>query len=368
MAPFSEVAQCLKSAKRDDVHMGSCHCARPNLTDSEGNCLTSCDLSNLSSPWPSTLADPLTEESSHTCVARCQSPLKSPQLQVNFGASSSQNRRDHMEDVYCAVVPTDRDDVKESGSLDPYSFFGVFDGHSGKRAAEYVQKNLYMDLVLVLGARPDLKEALCEAFEQTESSFLRVAKDNEWMDGTTAAVALVDPIRHQCIIGNVGDSEIVHGYQNAAGEVHHQVLTEKHTMQNEAESERVSTVGGRVWHGRMAHPNFRPQFLSLAVSRSLGDIFFKDPEYTDGKESGLIAKPYIFVLDIQKSSKIAKGKEILILASDGLWDCISYDVAVELSFENLEQGMDPKAVSDMLVQRAAESGSKDNITVVLVTL
>jgi serine/threonine protein phosphatase PrpC len=280
-----------------------------------------------------------------------------------------------MEDVHCAVLPSDSNDVNPSHSLDPYSFFGVFDGHGGKRAAEYVEQNLYPDLMLVLQKEKDPEEALHAAFEQTESRLCMVAKENEWMDGTTAAVALVDPIRHQCIIGNVGDSEIVHGYRNACGEVFHQVLTEKHTMKNEAEIERVITAGGRVWRDRMAHPNFRPEFLSLAVSRSLGDVFFKDSEYTEGKESGLIAKPSISVLDIRnllQSKSNASGssleKQMLILASDGLWDKMTYADVVELSLEKLEQGMDPQAVSNVLVQQAAAAGSRDNITVVLVTL
>merc|ERR1740139_1804994 len=104
------------------------------------------------------------------------------------------------------------------------------------------------------------------------------------MDGTTAAVALVDRQGCRCIVGNVCDSEGLLGSRDAAtGETSVRVLTEVHHLKrNLAEGERVKQAGGRIWHGRLCHPKISPQVLSLSVSRAIGDLFFKDGRYTDG--------------------------------------------------------------------------------------
>merc|ERR1711974_65939 len=121
----------------------------------------------------------------------------------------------------------------------------------------------------------------------------------ELMDGTTAAVALVDRTRGRCIVGNVGDSEILMGTRNSSGETNFQTLTEVHQLKrNEQEAERIKQAGGRIWRGRLGHPKINPQVLSLTVTRAIGDAFFKEDSYTDGHASGLIADPFIMPVEV----------------------------------------------------------------------
>lgn len=71
------------------------------------------------------------------------------------------------------------------------------------------------------------------------------------------------------------------------------VLTEKHSSrENEMERRRVVMSGGRLNDAaRLRHPKNR--YLSLEVTRSIGDARFKLSQFTGGKTSGVIATPYV---------------------------------------------------------------------------
>merc|ERR1712066_975540 len=186
------------------------------------------------------------------------------------------------------------------------------------------------------------------------------------MDGTTAAVALVDRAGCRCIVGNIGDSEILLGSRGESGSTNFKILTEVHHLKRSpAEVERVSAVGGRIWRGRLGHPKISPQVLSLSVSRAIGDLFFKDEKYTDGVGTGLTAEAYIATFGI-----CAEGTsdEFLVIGCDGLWDTVKYAEAADFVLEKMKDREDPQAISEGLVRLAREAGSSDNITVLVVVL
>merc|ERR1719326_2782817 len=95
----------------------------------------------------------------------------------------------------------------------------------------------------------DPSKALLQAFGATEAEWLEVARNNEWMDGTTAAVALVDRREGRCIVGNVGDSEVILGTRLDNDDTpHYVILTEVHHLKrNTQETARVNELGGRLW-------------------------------------------------------------------------------------------------------------------------
>eukprot|EP00929_Paragymnodinium_shiwhaense_P118847 TRINITY_DN90744_c0_g1_i1.p1 TRINITY_DN90744_c0_g1~~TRINITY_DN90744_c0_g1_i1.p1 ORF type:complete len:446 (-),score=77.66 TRINITY_DN90744_c0_g1_i1:98-1435(-) len=323
---------------------------------------------------------------------------------LRAGVRSIQGARNEMEDAHRAVIPGDREaptprtpggsklpsrgDRRAENAL--LGFFGVFDGHGGKRAAEFVEANLYEAFVARWRAssscppEPSTPEAACAAsktccgpsrveealrlaFSETESQLIQISKEQEWMDGTTAAVAVVVEDRatgsRAVVAGNVGDSEVLLGGRNADGQFVHEVLSELHNMgRNASERDRVEAVGGRVYRGRLGHPRFNPRFASLAVSRALGDLFFKDPELTDSQPSGLSAEPFLV------RRELSSGDKFIIIGCDGFFDTVAYPEAVEFAFARLDQGEDPDNVSSALVELAMNKGSTDNITVVMVAL
>lgn len=327
-------------------------------------------------------------------------------FKVNFGVHSIQNQRPEMEDAHCAMLglgaaertlrspppPRDAgpDALSSAGSavggvgrgaadssadsfsgeaptLGSLSYFAVFDGHGGARAAEFSGERLAELLAEdSLALSRDPTEALRQGFLRTEAEWHQKALDEELMDGTTAAVVLVDRNAERCIVGNVGDSEVLLGTKTKDGKTSCATLTEVHHLKrSESEAARITSVGGRVWRGRLGHPKINPLVCSLSVSRSIGDIFFKDPQYTDGKASGLIADPFITSVEVCGQDV---ADQFLIVGCDGLWDTVAYKEASDFVFQRLEKGEDPQVISEALVHLAREAGSSDNITVMVVLL
>jgi len=276
-----------------------------------------------------------------------------------------------MEDAHRAVLGKEPNSPSASGdveaALGSLSYFAIFDGHGGARAAEFSGERLCALLAASQAElRTDPAEALRLAFVKTEEEWLALARQEELMDGTTAAVALVDQAAQQCFVGNVGDSEILLGTRDAAGQTGFQTLTEVHnSKRNSAEATRIAEAGGRIWHGRLGHPKISPQVLSLSVSRAIGDIFFKDDMYTGGLVSGLTAEPYITSVKVCAAEV---SQQFLVIACDGLWDTVTYAQAADFVFARLGEQQDPQAISEGLVRLAAKAGSLDNITVLVVVL
>lgn len=316
---------------------------------------------------------------------------------VRFGVHSIQNLRPEMEDAHRAVIgvegssrpssrgmptpretdmadsPSRRDSLSEPAAqagplLGSLSYFAVFDGHGGARAAEFSGEHLCNALARDLSAlRDDPVGALREAFANTEAEWTQIAREQDLMDGTTAAVALVDRSRGRIIVGNVGDSEVVLGTRDASGKKDFKTLTEVHHVgRSEGEAERILAAGGRVRRGRLGHPLINPQVLSLSVSRALGDLLFKDPKYTDGLVSGLIAEPFITEVKVRTAQGVVA--QFLVIGCDGLWDTVSYQDASNFVFAKLSAEEDPQNISEGLVKLARDAGSSDNITVMLVLL
>jgi len=286
---------------------------------------------------------------------------------LRYGVHSIQNLRREMEDSHRAVLggAGHSDSSQSEQPLGEFSYFSVFDGHGGARAAEFASDRL-CDLLATDRAvlLSDPAEALRRAFVQTEAEWLDIAQKGELMDGTTAAVALVDKRRHRCIVGNVGDSEVLLGTLLKSGEREHRVLTEVHQLKrNPSEVDRVTSDGGRIWRNRLGHPKISPQVMSLSVSRAIGDISFKDDRYTGGQASGLSAEPFITSVEVCTDGV---QQQFLLIGCDGLWDTVTYSEAAELTFRQLQEGHEPQAVSEALVRRARDTGSSDNITVMVV--
>lgn len=79
-----------------------------------------------------------------------------------------------------------------------------------------------------------------------------------------------------------------------------------------SEVARVKKAGGTFHtNKKLVHPVWNPDIINLGVTRSIGDMYFKKSQYTEGKSTGLIATPFI------KETILGSNDEFLILASDG---------------------------------------------------
>ena len=201
-----------------------------------------------------------------------------------FVVRSAKGFRRSNEDRYVAHTS-----VKDTP---PHSFFAVFDGHGGRRAAEYCTNHLYKNVVRDHSWPEQPIDALKAAVLKTDADFrklVRESKDeNQQLDGSTCISAMV--VGKHLFVTNVGDSRAV--LVRASGSV--VALSTDHKPTTLAESVRIHKAGGTVEQERVAGV--------LSVSRSIGDE----------KLSHLVcAKPDIrpFVLK--------HPDDLIVLASDG---------------------------------------------------
>ncbi|CAM8908989.1 unnamed protein product [Rhodiola kirilowii] len=286
-------------------------------------------------------------------------------MTTSHGFVSIIGRRREMED---AVTVQTRfvdsiliDNNRENGVN--FDFFAVYDGHGGSHVAQFCHEQLHQVVAnevreeMFGGAQCKLlnwKKVMAGSFGKMDDQ-INSAETQESMKtiGSTAVVAVVG--EEQLIVANCGDSRAVICRGGVAV-----ALSTDHKPDRPDELERVEAAGGRVinWNG------FRVLGV-LATSRSIGDQYLKP---------FVISEPEVTIC--QRTN----NDEFLILASDGLWDVISNEVACQLVrkclFGRLRKGVQHETVeangatraATLLAELAMARGSKDNISVVIVEL
>ncbi|CAM8973482.1 unnamed protein product [Rhodiola kirilowii] len=213
--------------------------------------------------------------------------------------------------------------------------FGVFDGHGGSRASEYLKEHLFDNLTKHPKFMLNTKLALSQTFSQTDSGFLDAERDTFRDDGSTASTAIL--LGNHLYVANVGDSRTVMSKSGKAI-----ALSEDHKPNRRDERKRIEKAGGVVmWAGTWRVGGV------LAMSRAFGNRLLKQ---------FVLAEP-----DIQ-DLEISKDMELLVLASDGLWDVVPNEDAISIALSEDE----PEAAAKKLTDVAFARGSCDNITCLVV--
>ncbi|KAK4838402.1 hypothetical protein QYF36_013453 [Acer negundo] len=252
---------------------------------------------------------------------------KSEDGKLSCGYSSFRGKRATMEDFY---------DIKTS-DIDGKSvcMFGVFDGHGGSRAAEYLKEHLFENLSKHPQFLTDTKLAISESYQQTDVEFLDSERDSYRDDGSTASTAVL--VGNHLYVANVGDSRTV--ILKAGKAI---ALSDDHKPNRTDERKRIENAGGVVmWAGTWRVGGV------LAMSRAFGNRMLKQ---------FVVSEPEI------QDQEIDEEIELLVLASDGLWDVVPNDDAVALARTEEE----PESAARKLTETAFTRGSADNITCIVV--
>ncbi|XP_048229028.1 probable protein phosphatase 2C 28 isoform X1 [Ricinus communis] len=213
--------------------------------------------------------------------------------------------------------------------------YAIFDGHSGRDVAKYLQSHLFDNILNEPNFWKNPKGAIRKAYKNTDDEILDGIVGSR--GGSTAVTAiLID--QEKLIIANVGDSRAVLCRNGVAKQ-----LSVDHEPQKEREL--VESRGGFVSKKPGSVPRVDGQ---LAMTRAFGDGRLKDHITS---EPNLIAK----IID--------KGVEFLILASDGLWKVMSNQEAYDC-IRDLE---DAQEAAEKLIAEALVRGSMDDISCIVVT-
>ncbi|CAL9039387.1 unnamed protein product [Musa banksii] len=253
----------------------------------------------------------------------------------SYGYASSPGKRSSMEDFYETRI----DGV--DGEI--VGLFGVFDGHGGARAAEYVKEHLFSNLIRHPKFISDTKSAIADTYRHTDSEFLKSEISQNRDAGSTASTAIL--VGDRLLVANVGDSRAVISRGGKAFAV-----SKDHKPDQTDERRRIEDAGGFVmWAGTWRVGGV------LAVSRAFGDRLLKQ---------FVVADPEIqaWMPNLQYTIIVDHSLEFLILASDGLWDVVTNEEAVAM-IQSIE---DPEQAAKRLLHEAYQRGSADNITCVVV--
>lgn len=276
---------------------------------------------------------------------------------IGYGLSSMQGWRITMEDSHTAVLDlqarSDEVEDKERGQIpNGLSFFGVFDGHGGSEVAEYSGSNMVrlISESLSSGER-NYGILLSSVFLQTDQNILKDLRDV--FSGCTATVALVSDTEIYC--ANAGDSRTVVSVGGVA-----KPLSFDHKPSNEGEKSRILAAGGFVDYGRVNG--------NLALSRAIGDFEFKRQSDLPPEQQIVTAMPDIIV------HELGAKDEFLVLACDGIWDCLSSQEIVDIVRKKLAEGQSLGMICEGIMDQClAESGDTggvgcDNMTIIITAL
>ncbi|KAL8458932.1 hypothetical protein ACS0TY_036426 [Phlomoides rotata] len=262
---------------------------------------------------------------------------------LRYGLSSMQGWRATMEDAHAAFTNLDAST----------SFFGVYDGHGGNEVSKFCSKFLHQQVLQTEAyAAGDLESSLRMAFlrmdpmmcgknGQKELALLTgkvdrssgygesLLKNEENMgqteegnhsdcsgpsSGSTACVAIIR--NNQLLVANAGDSRCVLSRKGKAHE-----LSKDHKPDLFVEKKRILDAGGYVQYGRVNG--------SLNLSRAIGDMELKQNKSLPAEQQIVTANPDITTVELSEDD------EFLIIACDGIWDCMSSEQAVAFVKEQL---------------------------------
>ena len=246
---------------------------------------------------------------------------------MRWGATSMQGWRKSQEDSHIA----------NTNLPDGCSVFAVFDGHGGKEVSlwvkdvfcpelikldEYKQKNYgaalsicfrKMDTMLLEPeGKAKLKELQGGANEADVFQPMREDENPAQYTGCTAVVVLISPTHIFC--ANAGDSRSVLARSSGDPAAKCFALSDDHKPDNLEEKARIEAAGGFVEENRVNG--------SLNLSRSLGDFEYKSSANLDFKLQMVTCDPEVRSVARQASD------QFLILACDGIWDCLTSEECV----------------------------------------
>jgi len=292
---------------------------------------------------------------------------------------------DKIDPAACGLGYTCRKGLKpESPNQDAWfvlkmescSIYAVFDGHGqkGHDVSGFVKENL--PKLMLKDPRfknGDKMAMLSDVFKKTQSLIAlmdRTKKLSAQMSGTTATVCIQDHVNNKLTFAHVADSTAVIGKEIPSTDKDKVkfegiAMTRDHKPDLKDERARIEKAGGRVvFDGYANHRVYakNARYPGLNMSRCMGDLL-------GHQDCGITAEPETSEHQIRPEDKL------LLVCSDGVWEFITPEEAVNLAIPELDAFKKPMQRAERLAKEAwdrwirEEGGAVvDDITVVLVNL
>jgi len=258
----------------------------------------------------------------------------------------------------------------ESGPLSfldsgPYgTFVGVYDGHGGPETACYINDHLFQNLKRFASEQNSMSaDVLKKAYEATEDGFFSVVTKQWPIKPQIAAVGSCCLVGVICggvlYVANVGDSRVVLGrHVKATGEVLAVQLSAEHNVSIESVRKELQSMHPNDRHiVVLKHNVWRVKGL-IQVCRSIGDAYLKkqefnrEPLYAKFRLRVPFQKPILSSEPSISVQPLQPHDQFLIFASDGLWEHLTNQEAVDIVCSSPRSGCARKLIRAALQEAA----------------
>ncbi|KAI8025993.1 putative protein phosphatase 2C 64 [Camellia lanceoleosa] len=252
-----------------------------------------------------------------------------------------------------------------TNDLGPFgTFVGVYDGHGGPETSRFVNDHLFQHLKRFTSEQQSMSvEVIQKAFQATEEGFLSLVTKQWSMKPQIAAVGSC------CLVGvicngtlytaNLGDSRAVLGrLVKATGEVLAVQLSAEHNAAIESvrqelhslhpDDSQIVVLKHNVWRVKGI----------IQVSRSIGDVYLKkaefnrEPLYAKFRLREPFRRPILSSDPSISAHQLQPHDQFIIFASDGLWEHLSNQEAVDIVQNHLRSGSARRLVKAALQEAA----------------
>lgn len=263
---------------------------------------------------------------------------------VPIGSFATAGRRgeDNMEDR--SII------VKQPFAADTVLLAGIFDGHRGTEASDYLASHFETILRHCWTDSQNPSDLLTRVLREAERNF-QVAWHHKnsgltmkRYPGTTALCLIL--CNNTLTVANIGDSRAM---LCRGGKPEY--LSEDQVAGRQDEQERMH-CSGHASRLIQHDGDWRIGSVGLAVTRSIGDY--------DMKLQGVIADP-----ELTETLVDPESDSFVVLASDGVWDVMTGEDVIDVVMGTVKQ---PAMCAQRIVMEALTRGSEDNASVVIAFL
>ena len=342
-----------------------------------------------------------------------------------YATITSSGKRNYNEDrvsiIYNITKPPGYTESKNKMPWPNCSFFGLYDGHGGNRACDFLRDNVHKYIINDKYFPSNPQKAIANAFIYAEKLFF---KNYTGIDSSGSCAIIVLIIEKRVYIANVGDSRAVLSAKNGTKLY---PLSRDHRPGDEKEYKRILDAGGKIYKTEYEYGNrnsntytnahntrysytinnnrnntnsstnnnsnynnrrstasnssynssnnrnssvvgpLRVSPGKLSVSRTIGDIEAKDPKF-GGNPNVIISIPEIKYFDNTDKN------DFILIFCDGVYeklknqdiiDCIWKEIKAKkfADIHNMAGYTIEKLVNKCMIQ-----DSRDNLTVIMICL
>ena len=228
--------------------------------------------------------------------------------------------------------------------------FGVFDGHGGSFVSKYCSEHMVPSITGTLPYKQHrYKDAFIEGFMSLDQHLYEVHRLNANTQGSTANMLLLT--ENQLYCANLGDSRSILCKGNRAIP-----LSVDHKPQLQTELTRILNANHYVRNQRVDG--------ILALSRAIGDFFFKQSKDQAWADQAVSSKPEVTSITLNKLD------QFVVSACDGIWDVMTPQEVVDFVLNQLNQDIDPRSIAENLLDNCLSPEpfrlGCDNMTLILI--